>query len=326
MENCLVTPLNGVVSDDALLKLNELRITYTGSGARIRLSVSIATTIEASGDMTIDDVNVGRSYSLAVDTQKDIYCPQNTVLSIPNKFAIKYLAMWAGTDVDAQELGFNTQLSCAPCCTANTSDFRSFQGVRLGFGNANITGDIANLRSFVMNYMTQESSLFVSGVYGSIDCLLGLNKILPVPSLSAKNEDITGDIVSVLATATNTMLSGQWIYLSGLRGDLSLMKENFYYMNSSSHYTWKNTRPSTYPIIMFNNVELDGDVDAMLINQANCTLADSSHYMDGSTLRMTINVKGSHTPGTTVNAAIKALIALGITVKVNNVTLTGDET
>lgn len=326
MNNCLVTKFKGEVSDTSLLKLNELRIRYTGSGVKVTVIASSAITITATGDMTIDGTNEGRSYNLEANKTKDIYCPQNTMLSIPNKFLLKRLVMDSGTDVDAAQLGFNTQLYCTPCTTATTQDFKNYQGTYLSFARANVTGDIAYLSNFIKNYMVDSSSVVTSGIYGSIDCLVGLTKMLPTALLSAKTNAITGNIVAVLATAADTKISSTWYYVTGFSGDLSLLKEDFYYMNNASHFTWKNTRPSSYPIIMFNNVELDDDVDAMLINQANCTLADSSKYMDGGSVKNQISVKGTHTPGTAVNAAIKALIALGITVKVNNVTLTGDET
>ena len=327
MGNCLVTKLTASVNNDELYKLNELRFKYLTSGAKIELkAISSTNIVSIGGDMTIDGINVGSSYVLLPNVTKSIYCPNGTTISLDNKFNLSRISMDIGTSVDCSRLGYNKDLTCIPSGTAITTNFKYFQGLYLSFSKLNISGDISDIKDVILNYCDKGASVIVPGLSGNLECLLGITKSLPTPEgFTTFNDKFTGDIINIVSTSSTKMLTGQWFYMTNLSGDISTAKSSLYYLSISSTMTWKNTRPSSYPIIMLSAVNLGEDVDNMLINQSQCVMASDLDYTDRDIIRKNISVFGTHTPSTQVNAAIKILIGYGISVKVNNVILTGDE-
>lgn len=94
---CLVTKLKGVVSDSSLLKLNELRLTFTNDSSEFQ-----AVTIQFVEKTTITALNGGlislqkdSGYSSSIEVTTDavsVYFKQgDTEISIPDKTKLRQI-------------------------------------------------------------------------------------------------------------------------------------------------------------------------------------------------------------------------------------------
>ena len=149
--------------------------------------------------------------------------------------------------------------------------------------------------------------------------------------------------VSVLPTDTTIILGQGYIYGSGIYGDITpllLNTEVFFYdfftaLNVTADISqlpniselsiigptkqtlsWKTTRNSSYRVICFwaHAVDFGTDLDAMLINQANCQPTDISNPDQKK-----IMANGTKTPAS--DAAVSTLKGMGLTVIINGETL-----
>lgn len=159
-------------------------------------------------------------------------------------------------------------------------------------------------------------NIYNSNISGNISSLSGLTALTYI---NIGYTDVYGDIGEGLSGCTNlTQLFVE--HCPNLTGDLSQLSPNVRYMsasNSSGPFTWENTRPSSAYIIAMDLVKLGDDLDAMLINQANC----QPNRSNASTLWNAINVRGNRSSDPIVranaNAAIITLMNKGYAVTIN---------
>ena len=219
--------------------------------------------------------------------------------------------------------------------TAVTGDISVFNGMNLEaleLQSTEVTGDLSNLVSSTnMKYLI----IADSNIYGDISnlkdmaaligCLMPENvsgdistlaNCLNIETLSAHGQEIIGNVDSLKNLSKLTTLS---LYGSNVSGDLSLLPASLYFYSDKASgdypgyhnkFTWKNTRPSSAKILAMESVDLGDDLDAMLINQANCIAGPSN-----PTYRM-MYVKGKKTSAS--DAAVLSLQEKGYTVVVTN--------
>ena len=198
------------------------------------------------------------------------------------------------------------------------------------FGNTGVEGNISSLSG-----MTALTSLYLynTGVEGNISSLSGMTALT---SLSLGNTGVEGNISSLSGMTAltslnlgNTGVEGNISSLSGMTaltylylkygkctGDLSALPDNLYFFSAqyaTGAFTWEGTRKSTARVIAMEDVILNSNIDAMLINQANCVC-----YFGGSEIWFhRLSLKGTRTSAS--DAAVAALKKMGYTITVNGV-------
>ena len=261
MGKCLITKLNGIVNNDNIQKLGELRLQLlpvsspTADTEAITLKFSKNTSVAISGNAYFTDsalsANKGKTVNFTGNNSQLIHVSNNDgYLSIPDKYDIMTLQVnYSKTMLDLDLLKFSNKLEILICKAS---------------GNISILGNSKNI-----------STVQIKGdeLYGDIKSLKDAAnlEILEIASLN-----ITGDISSLskLNKCKRIMLKG-----AVLTGDLSDLPTNCKYFEAiDSGYThvnylsWSKERPSTSNIVALNEVYLDNDVDKMLINQAKCNV------------------------------------------------------
>lgn len=301
MGKCLITKLNGIVNNDNIQKLGELRFQLlpvsspTADTEGIMLKFSKNTSVAISGNAYFTDsalsANNGKTVDFTENNAQFIYVSNHDgYLSILDKYAIMALQVnYSKAIIDLDLLKFTDKLETLFCkASGNISNLGNFKNI----STIQITGD---------------------ELYGDIKILKGAAnlEILEIGSL-----DITGDISSLskLDKCNRIILRG-----AVLTGDLSDLPTNCKYFEAVdynythvNHLSWSKERSSTSKIVALNEVWLDNDVDKMLINQAKCNVGFTSS--DQSWFKA-ITVHGNRTSAS--DEAIRTLQGKGYTISVN---------
>ena len=301
MGKCLITKLNGIVNNDNILKLGELRLQLlpvsspTADTEAVTLKFSKNTSVAISGNAYFTDsalsANNGKTVNFTGNIQQLIYLSNNDgYLSILDKYDIMILQVnHAKTMLDLDLLKFTNKLEILVCKAS---------------GNISKLGNFKNI-----------STIQIKGdeLYGDIK---SLNDDTNLEILEIDSLNITGDISSLskLNKCKRIMLKG-----AVLTGDLSDLPTNCKYFECTdrnythiSHLSWSKERPSNSNIVALNEIYLDNDVDKMLINQAKCNVGFTSS--DPSWFKA-ITVHGTRTSSS--DEAIRTLQGKGYTISVN---------
>jgi biotin operon repressor len=217
-----ITRLKGVVNNDTLKKIGELRVKVskmsnpTGENRVIILNTQKPLTITVNGDGYITDStlseNKGKILSIPVGSSTFYVSNGDYTLSIPNKY---YLTSFCS----AKEQTFNRN-----DVQMELDDFKFCKLMTiLKLNNSKVSGDIASLKD-----LSALASLNISDtqVSGDIASLKGLSTLA---SLNISNTQVSGDIASLkdlsaLASLniSNTQVSGDIASLKGLSALASL--------------------------------------------------------------------------------------------------------
>lgn len=301
MGKCLITKLNGIVNNDNIQKLGELKFQLlpvsspTVDTEGIILKFSKNTSVAISGNAYFTDSSLSANNGKTVDFTENniqlIYVSNNDgYLSILDKYAIMTLQVsYSKAMLNLDLLKFTNKLETLVC---------------------KALGNISNLGNF-KNISTIQ--IIGDELYGDIKSLKDAAnlKILEIESLN-----ITGNISSLskLDKCNRIMLKG-----AVLTGDLSDLPTNCKYFEATdanythvSYLSWSKERSSTSKIVALNEVYLDNDVDKMLINQAKCNVGFTSS--DPSWFKA-ITVHGTRTSAS--DEAIQTLQGKGYTISVN---------
>lgn len=311
MGKCLVTKLNGSTGNTELLKVGELRIKVksaavpTNKTQGINISSIKALQLSVIGDGYFTDStlseNNGKSMLLPEHTLKDIFVSNgNFDISINDKYSLDILNLRSSVSESVSDYHYLSLEDLKFC-------------KNLGIINAeskSITGDISALAN--MNYLTsikiQDSSVtgdisvvknlpnlkeiklygdFTGDYAAFVGCpnlknvfLIGTNcngdissfaNLTNIDTLHLQNG--TGDIASLKSLSKLV----QFICYGTLSGDLAKMPDATYslFCSSTSRFTWSN-RPTTAYILSINGSPYIENLDAMLINQANCKNLETS--------------------------------------------------
>lgn len=301
MGKCLITKLNGIVNNDNIQKLGELKFQLlpvsspTTDTEGIMLKFSKNTSVAISGNAYFTDsalsANNGKTVEFTGNNEQIIYVSNNDgYLSIPDKYDIMALrASYSKTMLDLDLLKFSNKLGILVCKAS---------------GNISILGNLKNI-----------STVQIKGdeLYGDIK---GLKDAANLEILEIASLNITGDISSLskLNKCKRIMLKG-----AVLTGDLSDLPTNCKYFEVTdanythiSHLSWSKERPSTSNIVALNEVWLGNDVDKMLINQAKCNVGFISSDQNWF---KSITVHGTRTSAS--DEAVRTLQGKGYTISVN---------
>lgn len=272
MGNCLITKLKGVVTNDELLKLDEIKVRFgSNQGKPFRTKFEGDITIKALTGSLTDSTGM-TSLSEAKGSTSEIYVKENTIVSISSKYNLVSFCIYNNrSDGKENDVTFDFDLL----------KYTALGSVEIS-GGEKVTGDVSimndknsgyvvlsNMKNVygTINYdgkSTNLSTLRVSKVPNvcvDIDGLSGASGLLSI-SVEANSK---GSINSLPASITQISLYGA----EKITGDLSLMNNKLHSVYAGT-LTWKNERDNTYPIISLQYVNLGEDCDRMLINQAKC--------------------------------------------------------
>lgn len=172
--------------------------------------------------------------------------------------------------------------------------------------NVPVMGDIKNLQK---NTGLTVLNLYNSKVSGDISVLSGMTNLI---TLNLGSTDVSGDIAVTQNMANLTDAGFSKTYVGG---DLSKLPPKIKFFSTSNEraqsFTWLGTRSSCAKIVALENINLGSYVDAMLINQANCTIGFDSG--DAAWFK-TITALGTRTSAS--DSAISTLQDKGYTVNV----------
>lgn len=167
-----------------------------------------------------------------------------------------------------------------------------------------ITGDIANMLG--MSSLKSLSASFTN-ITGNIADLSGMNEL---GTIELAGTLVTGNIADLSGMNNLNYLN---INHSHITGDISLLMQNKKegsILATNTTLSWKQTRPSSSYILAIEDAVLE-DVDAMLINQANCQVGFISSSGPGKKM---IKVSGTRTSAS--DAAVATLQQKGYTISI----------
>ena len=310
MGNCLVTKLKGVVDNDNILKLGEIRFLTSKSDSinRCYLSFTESTTVKIINDghfynSTTSDL--GKNLSLLPQQSSvNTKVSPGSLIQINNKYALASISF--GTLENKISLA---ELKYSPL-------------VYLYAEKDNIEGDISNLAGKQMDFLGVINN---PSVYGDIAALKGM----PLTVLQIQGTQVTGDVSALKGMALTivqitNLITGDISNLSSvmaeeipamnLSGDLSALTSTTLHHVSSegiNPFTWKGERDSSLKILSLWNIRMNEDVDKMLINQAKCQTGFNS---DSPSWYKTLKIIGTRTSAS--DAAVQTLQSKGYTVSV----------
>lgn len=299
MVQCLITKLNGVVSNNSIPKLGEL-IVEVNDANNAELELYGATydnnvAVRTSGNVTVTDSSSTKK--LVSGTGKAFLSATGT--SKPSGFTT-----WKNSKLAFPNLNSTFLSSCTSI-------------------NIDAGGYKLDLKSKILSLQINNSHLI--GKLGSrtlincSNCVLNDNEVLDLNTLDVSkltgfswtSGKITGDI-SCLDSVHAPLLVKQsnmalWGNTSTLTGDISkLLKNGGQVLFSKEKFTW-SSRPSDYKILAISGCILSSDIDQMLIDQAKLDAGDAYY-------QKIISIQGTRTSAS--DSAIQTLQSKGFTVSV----------
>ena len=193
MGKCLVTKLNGVVSDNSILKVGEMRVkfqkvsqpNFKTQGVAFQFNKNVELKIIGDGyftDKTLSENN-GQNIKIYADSLTTVYVSNADVeISIPDKYSL------VGLFLSDQESGEYSSYKDIANKTVNIDNLAYSNDLQKLYAySPETTGSIDSLKNTKnLTYLM----LYTSNIYGSIDSL-DLSK---VNSLLVYNSKISGDL------------------------------------------------------------------------------------------------------------------------------------
>lgn len=305
MGKCLITKLNGVVSNNNLLKIDEVKIQFGSNlGKPFKVCFSGDITIKAEKGAITDETGTTSLYEKE-GSEDFIYIKENSTIRISNKYNITSFCVYNNrSDSKENDVTFNFDLL----------KYVNISNIEFS-GSSNVIGDFSFLSDRNCGYIVLSD---MKNTYGTIDfkgkavntttlrIVNTPNVVLNLNGLSAsKLQNITvGNATGTINSLPDSIDSIYIIGINNVTGDLSLMKNKFTFI-SGGKFTWKNERDNSYPIISMSYVNIGEDCDKMLINQAKCPASSKSKK---------ISIIGTRTSAS--DAAVQTLQSKGYTVSI----------
>lgn len=340
MGKCLVTKLNGTIDNKSIRKLGELKLSVKETESSLN-DRKLSVVLENAGSCRLTNGNILSSTGTsmgditAIEKKKyvDIYFDNiNSDVFLSSKYDLSYIkSNFKGLLFGLDELKYTKVNYLSLENTQVYGDVSAFESNQLlttfnvkntkVSGNLNVFKDMLTLKSLILTG-TQ--------ITGDIANMLGMSSL---KSLSASFTNITGNIADLsgmneLGTIelAGTLVTGNIADLSGMNnlnylninhshitGDISLLMQNKKegsILATNTTLSWKQTRPSSSYILAIEDAVLE-DVDAMLINQANCQVGFISSSGPGKKM---IKVSGTRTSAS--DAAVATLQQKGYTISI----------
>lgn len=318
---CLITKLEGIVENDSILKLGELRIPCYGNGASVTNKINseggliscrtkpVVFNIIGDSDVTFTDGSKTLDSTKGTNEIKSIATDKEFVLQCLNKYSICVLRLTRNTNnVNVKEDFDVSTLNCLPSLEILEID-----------GCAK--GDLNTIASY-------EQLTTLSIARSKVFCKLS-NITKTIKNLSINNSpNVTGSIGELKAFNFSDMNDwGQIINHSSIDGDLADIPPTVCYINLPDvPVTWSKGKRNNANFLAINTDNQKGfatalDIDNMFIDQSTCNYNGSSlpNQHGGGVHMIKIKCLQSYTPSAEAKKAIKKLYGMGITdIYVNN--------
>ena len=327
MGKCLVTKLNGVINNDALLKIGELRFKVKKVDSPSKNSQEVSVSFVEGGkiniigegyftDSTLSS-NLGKSIEISDSKEKKLYLSNGDYeVSIMDKYNLVGLNL-TNTDVTNKEIdldsfkytnSLNYLYIYGTKVSSDISVFQESKNLRqITIHDTSVTGDISVLGNLTALNSVNLSNTSVTGDISVLGNLTALN------SVNLSNTSVTGDI-SVLGNLTNLNEDILGFKTLNLVGDLAKLPAKtrwFSNFGGKSSFTW-TSRPSTSTLFAIEAESATVDnIDQMLKDFAQC-IAPSNLPEDA--WYKTIKVKGNRTSAS--DNAVTTLQQKGYTVSI----------
>ncbi len=318
MNECLVTKLRGVVDDNSILKLGEIRIVRNN-----RTPVPDRNIVSFTEKQTITILNNGTfengSNILVVpaNTRVNITASEGSIISIPNKYAIKTF------NIDCYDFDIEHDIKQFSYC--------EYLNDLIIYGTKNTEGNLNSISKLNLNNLEIMDSNLIGNI-SDIKNMSGLKRLILI-----NNNHITGDTSAIqslnldtISIYGNSMLRSNIEFLtrkttlrdlimyknSGyIYGDLSKLNTEAAFISfygTESRFTWTK-RIDGGKIFGMEYANLGDYVDTMLIDLAaldiNYTPSDREWFKK-------ILVYGNRTSAS--DSAVSALQEKGITILILN--------
>ena len=303
MGKCLITKLNGSVSNDKLLKLGEMRFYFKKEDKYsnilnhgISLTFAENTTISVVGGNFVDKTdnsNLGTTLSFEAGVNKNIFVSNENCYISVNKYLLLNISAVDGEDKTV--------------CYFSIDDLKYSSKINNIYSlSSQVTGDIANLKDLTALTKINLSSTQVTGDIANLKNLTALTKI------NLSSTQVTGDIAAFTNMSELEELRLN-VPTSLVLGELSSLptKLLFYSANRANKFTWNNTRSISYSIVALENVVLGESVDKALNDLASCTNKNTD---SNPSWYKVINIIGTRTSAS--DTAVQALQSKGYTVSI----------
>ena len=336
MGKCLVTKLNGAVTNDKLLHIGECVIGVESSSAdELLFQVNLGNS-EYYCEQThkLGEENVSGGVKKVVNDWKDLKSISAGLYRFHflGKYNINGL-------LNKNEKGINeinqftflnniTQVGLNLNTEFPLDALKPSTGLKIISLKGNVTGDISSLKN-----MTAITSLTVNSTNITGD-ISSLKNLTATTNLIINSTNVTGDISSLKNLTALTNLSGKF-FINGkaeeLRmlpkletfdcenavnngdfGDIALLPVNFKYLNlgKNASISW-SSRPSTSKIIGILGLPTLSNIDKMLQDQAQCVTGITS-----STPEYMKSITATGTRTSASDAAVQTLQSKGYTVSI----------
>ena len=313
MGKCLVTKLNGVVTNDKLLRLGECVIGVESSSAdELLFQVDLGNTeyyCEQSHVLGEENVNAG--VKRAIESWKDIKSSAVGLYRFHflNKYSIKGLLEKSAKGAnETNGLNFLNSLTQFTLNVNDSFDFdnlKQSKSLNLLIVKGNVTGDISSLKNMTALTQLSINSNNVTGDISSLKNMTALTNFSGTLFIKGKAEELK--MLSSLTSfnCENAVNKGDF-------GDIATLPASFAYLfiGSNASISW-TSRPSTSKIIgIFGSPKLS-NIDKMLQDQAQCVTGITSstpEYMK------VISATGTRTSAS--DAAVQTLQSKGYTVSI----------
>ena len=303
MGKCLITKLNGSVSNDKLLKLGEMRFYFKKEDKYsnvlnhgISLTFAENTTISVVGGNFVDKTdnsNLGTTLSFEADVNKNIFVSNENCYISVNKYLLLNISAVDGEDKTV--------------CYFSIDDLKYSSKINNIYSlSSQVTGDIANLKN-----LTALTNINLSGSQVTGD-IANLKDLTALANIDLSGSQVTGDIAAFTNMSELKELRLN-VPTSLVLGELSSLptKLLFYSANRANKFTWNNTRSISYSIVALENVVLGESVDKALNDLASCTNKNTD---SNPSWYKVINIIGTRTSAS--DTAVQALQSKGYTVSI----------
>ena len=211
MGKCLITKLNGSVSNDKLLKLGEMRFYFKKEDKYsnvlnhgIFLTFTENTTISVVGGNFVDKTNssnLGTTLNFEANINKEVFVSNENCYISVNKYLL----------LNVYAINGETK----SVCYFSIDDLKYSSKVNTIYSNSQVTGDIANLKNLTA---LTSINLTNSQVTGDI---ANLKNLTALTSINLTNSQVTGDIANLknLTALTSINLTN-----SQVTGDIANLK------------------------------------------------------------------------------------------------------
>lgn len=307
MGKCLVTKLNGSISNNKLLRLGEMRVHFaksespTASTQGKTFAFVKDAELEIIGDAYFTDKtlseNKGKKITVPANSEAGFFVSNNDCdIAILDKYSLSKIHSWAA---NIASYSANVSFTIDDLKYSNTL-------TSINMDNANVTGDIASLKNLTA---LEKVAMKAKNITGDI---ANLKNLTSLTTLDLFNTSVTGDITE-LETCPNI---GYLRLPDTTEGDLAKLPKNCHFVafsgNSNTTYTWSE-RPSSSKIFSIQGSNINvSNIDKMLQDLAQCQAAIPS---SGETWFKTISVAGNRTSAS--DAAVATLQQKGYTISIN---------